>query len=344
MSESFFKSKTLGLFVKTNGVISKHFFAGKGFIVCLHRILPKKMHDPFWGENSMAVSPEYLEWMIKFVRSEGFEWISVDEVAERLSRPKSKPFACITLDDGWKDNLTYGFPVFQKHGVPFCIYVANCFPNATSLKWTESLTRLVETGSRISFTYKGKSFLFTLSSQGEKKNAYNQIRLFVLDAGTLEEMNNRIGVIFEGFSSIPLSEALSWDEVIALAGHELCTIGAHTMHHVPLAKFSDEDVLYEMRESKAQLEDRIQKQVNHFAYPYGSKNECSNREFNLAAKAGFKMAVTGRPANVFSGNINNLMAVPRYAIGEATNEDRLRYITNGVLHFSLNGFKQIVTD
>lgn len=338
------KSKTLGLFVKTNGAVSRHFFAGKGFIVCLHRILPKKMHDLFWGENSMAVSPEYLEWMIKFVRSEGFEWISIDEVADRLFRPNSKPFACITLDDGWKDNLTYGFPVFQKYAVPFCIYVANCFPNATSLKWTETLTRLVETGGRVSFTYQGKSFLFTLSSRQDRKNAYHRIRLFVLDAATLEEMNNRIEAVFGGFSSIPLSEALSWGEVTGLAAHELCTIGAHTLHHVPLAKLSETEAFNEMHGSKLELEGKIKEAINHFAYPYGSKNECSNREFDLAAKAGFKMAVTGRPANVFSGNANHLMAIPRYAIGEATNEERLRYVMNGVLHFSLNGFKQIVTD
>lgn len=344
MEESFFKRKTLGLFVKTNGVLSKRFFAGKGFIVCLHRILPKLRHDAFWGVNGMAVSPEYLDWLIMYVRKEGFDWIGMNEVKSRLRDKNSKPFACMTLDDGWRDNLTYGLPVFEKHEVPFCIYVANCFPNGECLMWTEALTKLVEGAEQVAFTYKEQAFRFSTSTIQDKKEAYHKMRFFVLDADTFDEMNSRIAAIFGNLNSIPISEALRWGEVASLAKHKLCTIGAHTVHHVPLAKFTAVNALEEMKNSKLLIEEQIGQSVLHFAYPYGSRNECSYREFNLAKQAGFDTAVTGRPANLFAKNVLYDMAIPRYAIGEGTNEERLRYIMNGVLHFSMNGFKQIVTD
>ncbi len=80
--------------------------------------------------------------------------ISMDEVLEHIkSKPSSKKFAAITLDDGWKDNLVYGTPVFEKHKVPYTIYVANCFANGTAKMWAENIEEIVYTRAEVAFKY-----------------------------------------------------------------------------------------------------------------------------------------------------------------------------------------------
>lgn len=344
MESSLLKQKTLGLFVKTGGVLSRPFFAGKGFFICLHRVLPKTMHDKFWKEAGMAVSPEYLQWLINFIRKHGFELVSLDEAMYRLTSNNTKPFAAITLDDGWYDNLMYGLPVFEKNQAPFTVYVTNCFPEGTALSWAEKLTEVVAENNEVNYRDKDKNYNYKTASHTAKVNAYHAVRHFILEAKTKEEMLSRVNVVFDAYSKPQQSEALSWNEVRTLAAHPLCVIGAHTQNHLPLAKLSEADALAEMENSKKAIQQKIGKEVKHFAYPFGSKNECSVREFQLAAKAGYTSAVTGRPSNVFLGNLNYPMAIPRYAIGETTGKERLEYIMNGILHFSFNGFKRIVTD
>lgn len=341
------KEKTLGLFVKTNGRLSQPLFGGLGFIICLHRVLPKPLHSRWSGENSMAVSPEYLEWLINFVRQQGFELISIDEVLERINgKPSPKKFAAITLDDGWKDNLVYGTPVFEKHNVPYTIYVANCFANGTAKMWAENLEEIVYTRAEVAFKYGETAITKQFANDADRREAFHKLRYFILEANSLAEFNARIEAVEHSASFVDSNKdfALSWEEIKGLAQTELCTIGAHTMNHLPLAKLSEETALTEMSLSKQEIESKTGKAVAHFAYPYGSKNECSLREFDLAAKAGYSLAVTGRAGNVFTANEEQLMAVPRYAIGEGTREERLRYIMNGILHFSFNGFKRVVAD
>jgi len=342
--QSFLKEKTLGAFVKTNGVISRPIFGGKGFILCLHRVLPKQQHSKFWGSSGMAVSPEYLVWLINFIRKEGFELIALDEVLERLKDPTSRPFAAITLDDGWNDNLTFGVPVFFKYKVPFAIYVTICFPNGTALDWAETLTKLIAGKNHFSFSYDNINISQPINTIEQKVSVYNQMRYFIIDAASQLEFRNRINAVFSNAEYPPFCSSLNWKEIRELSNESICTIGAHTYNHVPLAKFSSADALKEIVDSKIELEEKTGKKIIHFAYPFGSKNECSFREFKLAEKAGFAMSVTGRQGNVFPNNKKFLSAVPRYPIGESTGEERLRHITNGILHFSFNGFKMVVTD
>jgi peptidoglycan/xylan/chitin deacetylase (PgdA/CDA1 family) len=345
MFRQFIKEKTLGVFVKTNGFISQYLFAGMGFILCLHRVLPKNMHCSFWGNSGMAVSPEYLQWLIDFIRKSEVEIISLDEALKRIKTGISpKKFAVITLDDGWRDNLQYGLPVFDKNRVPFTIYLATCFADGTARAWAEDLTKMVASKTSFEFSYSNTTYVFSLTHQHQKIEAYHRIRHFILEAQSKDEFEKRLQAVFGTVESISLSESLTWDEVKQLSTHPLCTIGAHTVNHLPLAKLSESEALNEMIISKKTIEKKLGTVVRHFAYPFGTANECSHREFRLAAEAGFETAVTGRQANLFHQHAEHLTAIPRYPIGESTQAERLNYIINGVLHFSFNGFKKVVTD
>jgi peptidoglycan/xylan/chitin deacetylase (PgdA/CDA1 family) len=64
---------------------------------------------------------------------------------------------------------------------------------------------------------------------------------------------------------------MTWSQVVA-ADRMGFTIGAHTMHHLALAGIRPSAALWEMSESKRQLEQVLGHPVIEFAYPYGSFN------------------------------------------------------------------------
>ena len=114
---------------------SKRIFEGNAAILMLHRIAPIDSAKLPINE-ALKVSPEFLQSFIKEAKDKGYSFVSLDELAHNLI--DSKPFSkllCITIDDGYKDNLTYGYPIFDTHRVPFCIYVCTSFPQSTHNMW-----------------------------------------------------------------------------------------------------------------------------------------------------------------------------------------------------------------
>lgn len=77
------------------------------------------------------------------------------------------------------------------------------------------------------------------------------------------------------------------------AGHR---IGSHTLTHPRLTELTDAAAREELRASRALLEDKFQRPVTDFCYPYGAYDE---RIRDLVADAGYETAVTVRPGVVF---------------------------------------------
>ena len=69
-------------------------------------------------------------------------------------------------------------------------------------------------------------------------------------------------------------------------------IGAHTLSHPFLTQLSAAAAKKEILHSKKRLEDRLGTSVDHFAYPYGDRNDLIK---NLVAEAGFKSACSVKP-------------------------------------------------
>lgn len=82
---------------------------------------------------------------------------------------------------------------------------------------------------------------------------------------------------------------LNDEQVKFLANSGLVEIGSHTLTHANLDKLDDAACLFELRESKKQLEQLIGMSVSSFAYPFGIYSE---RDVCLAEQAGYSNAVT----------------------------------------------------
>ena len=113
-----------------------HFFHPiKGEIWMLHRVTNHgtKISDM----QQYEITPTRLEELLTQYRQKGYQFVSIDQVYE-MQQSKiylSQPFVCVTLDDGYLDNLTEALPVFRKFDCPFCVYVTTGLVDGTTDCW-----------------------------------------------------------------------------------------------------------------------------------------------------------------------------------------------------------------
>jgi peptidoglycan/xylan/chitin deacetylase (PgdA/CDA1 family) len=113
-----------------------------------------------------------------------------------------------------------------------------------------------------------------------------------------------------------------------------------------LSKLSYEEAKAEVLGSKQEIEARIGKSVEHFAYPYGGRQAAGVREFEIIKQCGFKTATTTRSGNIFKSHTNHPECLPRipvHAAGVGKNIQHLDLWVDGLVPCHENSFQRVVT-
>lgn len=337
------ENKTLAFFDKTNGFISNSLLGGMGVIIMLHRVLPLEIKNLHSFTKDLAISTNGLESVINHFKKQNISFVSIDEVVDIISgkQVSNQKFVCFTLDDGYRDNLTYGLPLFAKHQVPFTIYVTNCFPNGTANLWWYWLEKILLHKNEITFrnqTYRTLSF-------DEKKHAFNAMGLLLKNSSlkTLNEDKKNFFNISETEVQEEVQElALSWEELNQIKSEPLLTIGAHTMNHVSLANQTQEIQDREINLSVQELTQRLDIPIRHFAYPFGGIGDVSETSMQIVKASKLHSATLNQAGNIFRKHYSFLERLPRHSISDTTTAKELNNLLNGVRHYCFNQFKRIV--
>lgn len=106
-----------------------------GRIWMLHRVTANKS-----GVEAMMpyeITPKQLDELLSQHQQQGYSFISLDALydMQKSKRYPSKPFICVTLDDGYLDNMEEALPVFRKYNCPFCIYMTSSFADSDATCW-----------------------------------------------------------------------------------------------------------------------------------------------------------------------------------------------------------------
>jgi peptidoglycan/xylan/chitin deacetylase (PgdA/CDA1 family) len=109
---------------------------------------------------------------------------------------------------------------------------------------------------------------------------------------------------------------LSASELRALSAAGM-SVGAHTMSHPVLSQLSREGAWSEITESRCQLEQVLDEPVWALAYPFGGAECVTDREFEMAERAGFKCAFLNGGGGF--GAIMPRFALPRVHVTGAMN-------------------------
>ena len=319
-------------YVGADGLLAP-FTRGLGVIFTLHQVSPE-LPRPFEPNRILKVTPDFLDEVIREVVAEGFEILPLDAVEARVTAAKKdRPFACFTLDDGYRDNREHAYPVFKRHNAPFAIYVPTDYADGRGDLWWVVLETVVSSAPSISIQMDGSMQHFQTGSVGEKTAAFEAIywwlRRIPEDRArqVVAELAQSIGY---DASQLCASLIMNWDEIRELAADPLVTIGAHTCRHLALAKLDAGTALAEMTRSAARIEAELGRPCRHFSYPYGGSDTASSREFELAARAGFKTAVTTRKGLILNRHARQLTALPRVSLnGDYQNARYVKVMLSG---------------
>ena len=293
-------------------------YGGLGAIFCMHRVISSKEESL---ARQLTVTMNFLDQVIRHFIGEGTRFASMGEVESMLLDPErtSGPFIALTLDDGYRDNLTNALPILRKHGIPATIYVPSGVPDRSFDPWWLRLEEAALARDELKLDWPGLPSHVPTATFAEKAAAYALLTRYVHRDIT---KNRAIAALLlpktdVSDESLVEDHFLGWSELRELASDPLVTIGAHTVSHPALSSLEEAQALDEMTRGRDRLVSELDIAVEHFAYPYGTSADCGAREISLARRAGFGTAVTLRRGNIFPRHRDHLTCLPRLSLGGA---------------------------
>jgi peptidoglycan/xylan/chitin deacetylase (PgdA/CDA1 family) len=305
-----------------------------GHILMIHRVVEPD-GKPRLPENQLyEITPAILKNTIRFFRDRNYVFKSLDAMVDDIQAgEKSEKFVCVTFDDGYTDTCTTAYNILKEEGIPFCVYITTDFPDRKAAFWWNMLEESLLAGDEMRFSLDGKEHRIPCAAFQEKRDAFQSICRLVLNS------ENGISAAWKAvFEPLRLDRtawvdrlAMSWDLINRLGRDPLVTIGAHTCTHPSLAGLTEEEALHEICDSRAIIREKTGLKVEHFAYPYGSTLDVTQREARLAASLGFKTAVTTNRGNVYRYHRKRLMLLPRINVSPIRTMEELTLAADGCI-------------
>lgn len=291
---------------------------GLGAVLMFHHVRPYEARA-FAPNRMLEITPEFLDAALQRLRQLGYRILSLDAaLAELRDGARSPtPFAVLTFDDGYRDNLIHALPVLEKHGAPFTLYVTTGFAERSARLWWVELEEAVRRAGRIDTRIDGDALSLPAGTAAEKRAAFAAV-YWRLRAGPEDRLLAVIGELAgrHGIDGRALVQryCMEWTDIEGLARHPLATIGAHTLTHPRLARLGEAEMRTELGAGRSLLEERLGQPIVHLAYPVGDPGSAGPREFRAAAAFGYASAVTTRPGLIHPAHVDHPIALPRLSV------------------------------
>ena len=314
--------------------MSLNIFATNGTILNYHSICPD--NNFLKPNDELVVSVSKFKEQLIFLKK-NYNLVSLDKL---LNFEKSnKPNISITFDDGYRDNLIHALPVLNELYVPATIYViTKFFENDFNIWWYELQDYVWKNSENIKFIYDKKNYNLSIKNNFEKLNCFKKLKQIIKKLNKIEQDIFLNAVTKTNERKQYKNDFLSKEDLKLLSSNPLITIGAHTHNHLSLKNLNQEDCTKEIKKSKKILEDLTNRKINHFSYPYGSKNDVGKREFELVENLGFRSAVTTSVGQLSKKKLFNL---PRIHVNQKTNEKILK-LKLSIYYFFYKNIQEIL--
>ncbi len=289
---------------------------GRGALFTLHHVRPK-LPQTMASNAHLEVTPEFLDAAIVQLKSEGYDFIPLADVPERMAKPSGRPFAVFTLDDGYRNNQQYALPVFARHSVPFTVFIAAGFAERTHSLWWETLAVLLGREKHVSFDFGNGPEVIDLTSDADKLDAFDRFARHVRSheetaaVAAIDALSRERGI---DPLKITADLTMGREELKAFAAHPLVSLGAHTISHRAVGRLTEEDAAEEMLKSAEWLEALTGARPTTLAYPYGDRISVTERDYQIAAELGFTAAVTTQPGTLGDQVADRLTGLPRISL------------------------------
>ncbi|WP_405234342.1 polysaccharide deacetylase family protein [Lentisalinibacter salinarum] len=259
-------------------------------ILIFHRVLSSP--DPLFPNEIDATRFErIISWL-----SQWFSILPLSGAVDQLNRGVLPArAACITFDDGYRDNVTNALPILTRHGATATFFIATGYLG-TGRMWNDTIIESVRGMSKPQLNASGVGAgILPVRTPSEKREAIRQL-IAHLKYRNHDEREELTTAITEQ-CNVHLPRDLMMDDSGVRRLHEAgMLIGAHTVDH-PILRLCDEnEARRQISDSRDYLEGVIGEPVRLFAYPNGKPGtDYTTSQARLVESLDFQAAVSTAP-------------------------------------------------
>jgi peptidoglycan/xylan/chitin deacetylase (PgdA/CDA1 family) len=282
---------------------------GPGVVILMyHSVLDHPEQNAHTIGVTNTHSTANFRWQMEHL-ARNYTPVNVSELLQFLEgrKPMPRRAVAVTFDDGYADSFEVAAPVLNSLGIRAAFYLTvDCIergrpPWATRLRYAFSTTER----DRWADDKQGR---YPLGDASQRRAAYlAACGLCAPLTGKAQE--EAVHAIERELDVEPFVAKdrlmMTWDQVrkLSKAGH---TIGSHTMTHPNVAYLGDDDLDFELAESKRKLDVELGAPVVHFAYPGAALEPIwTDRTLAKCKEVGYSTAVT-TTSGVVRGHDNPL--------------------------------------
>ncbi|MGB9334356.1 MAG: polysaccharide deacetylase family protein [Candidatus Acidiferrales bacterium] len=261
---------------------------GKYVILCYHRVGTGGI--PYYSE----LDAKEFEKQMRFLRIR-YRILPLEQLVREIADSQSiGQGVAVTFDDGYRGLYTEALPILSKYQIPATVYLIGNAVETGEPAWYDKIFLALQVFPKNAFEIQlDTPRRFVFPTPESRIAAAVEIVAHLRRVPDAERraccfaLENQVALPADALAN----RMLNWSQVKEMQKAGI-SFGAHTMTHPVLSRLALPEAERELRESKHLLEDRLQTPVLDFAYPFGHEHDCSADVERLAARCGFRSAVT----------------------------------------------------
>jgi len=232
-----------------------------------------------------------------------FNVVDIEEFLKLATgeQPLKRNTALLTFDDALQGMVEHAFPILEEYGCPSVIFAPTGCVGGRRLFWhlrvsnlffrldSSGLARLQAATADMP-SVAGDIISFTSLKDEDARRESCRKAVEIMDSMSPQLVESIIGA-WEGLLGneyVLGIKCMSWEELEAVT-HKRAAIESHAVWHRRLAPLSDEEINIELRDSRRELQRRLDRNVLTIAYPDGSFDD---RVIRMTEAAGYRAAFT----------------------------------------------------
>lgn len=309
-----------------------------GLLVLNYHGVLREARPDRWGYGNCVDAESFrrqLRWLKRHFSPQGLEGLRLWQSGRFNGR---KPPVVITFDDGYRNNLTVAAPICREEGFPAVFFLTTGMIGSGGILWNDEVVARVLHWPEAEITLPSGETR-PLARDTSVRRAVAQRANQEAKQLPEETLRRYLAYLREATPSAELMDDpearsfLTWDEARDLAGLGF-EVGSHTVSHPILSRLSRERVRLELRDSKARLEQELERPCIGLAYPNGSTLDINEVVVEEARAAGYEWAFITTP--VWCRRGVDAHRVPRIGFPGHTDMATFQFYASG-LHSRLSG-------
>ncbi|MBI3861318.1 MAG: polysaccharide deacetylase family protein [Planctomycetia bacterium] len=273
-------------------------------ILAYHRIWDIGDEDRFpFDVELVSAGVADFRWQMEYVRQnfDPITFATLLEIVDGEIPAPARPII-ITFDDGFEDNYQHAFPILNALDVPATVFLSTGYIGSDVTFWYDRLAYLLLRAPQGEFAIQTRAgkFQFTNDVKTRRKAIRSVLRELKLmpNHRRLEVLDNLEIGLGQGCGEPPAPESrpMNWNQVreMASAGIEF---GSHTVTHPILANLNDDELRFELTESRRTIEEQIGKPVSVISYPVGGRTAFNEHVHEAVKLAGYRLGLSYMPGS-----------------------------------------------